>query len=128
MNKRLEDLARRAASIERDSWQLFWGTVAECSSILKEINPVHRRPFLAVVVQDLHKAQNGLCALCRKPVSAGEWEIDHKVPFCYGGDNQSANLQIAHVSCNRSKGRQVDVWDLLRYLEGRYQSLRRPYP
>lgn len=128
MSKPLPDLLVKAETIEHDYWELFWGTVAECTSILKEIDPVHRRPFLAVVIQDLHKAQNGLCALCKRSVSPSEWEIDRKVPFCYGGDNQIANLQIAHASCNRSKGSQVDVWELLRYLEGRYQSLRRLPP
>lgn len=126
MSKHLDDLARQASSIEQDSWHHFWGTVAECSSILNEIDPIRRRPFLAAVVQDLLGAQNGICPLCPLPLSTDDWEVDHKIPFCYGGDNQSTNLQLAHMTCNRRKGHQVDAWDLLRYLEGRYQSLRRP--
>ena len=104
-------------------WQFFWGTVVECSSILNEIEPGRRRPWLAVVIQELHQAQGGLCALCGGPVFPSEWEIDHRVPFCYGGGNEPTNLQIAHPSCNRRKGHQVDPMDLLRYLEGRYLNL-----
>jgi 5-methylcytosine-specific restriction endonuclease McrA len=123
MNKRLLDLKEHARLIEQDSWHRFWGTVAACSSILNEIDPLRRRPFLAAIVQDLRAAQNGFCALCKQPLTVDDREVDHKIPFCYGGDNQPTNLQLAHIACNRSKGCQVDVWDLLRYLEGRYQSL-----
>lgn len=124
MSRQLDSLRVRAQEIERATWQFFWGMVVECSSILKEIEPSRRRPWLAVVVQERHQAQGGLCALCSEPVSPSEWEVDHHIPFCYGGGNEPGNLQIAHLTCNRRKGRQVDPMDLLRYLEGRYLNLR----
>jgi 5-methylcytosine-specific restriction endonuclease McrA len=119
---RLDNLSRVASMLERQTWELFWGTVAECSSVLKEIAPTRRRLWLTPVILEIHAAQDGLCALCRAPLSPNEWEIDHRIPFCYGGGNEPTNLQIAHITCNRRKGRQVDPMDLLRYLEGRYQN------
>jgi hypothetical protein len=59
-------------------------------------------------------------ALCGELVSPSEWEVDHRIPFCYGGGNEPANLQIAYLYCNRQKGHQVDPMDLLRSFEGRY--------
>ena len=123
MSERLDRLRDIAAELEQATWQDFWGTVVECSAILKEIEPGRRRPWLAVVIQELHQAQDGRCALCGDPVSPSEWEIDHRIPFCYGGGNEPANIQIAHLYCNRQKGHQVDPMDLLRYLEGRYLNL-----
>jgi 5-methylcytosine-specific restriction endonuclease McrA len=123
VSEQLDRLRYRSAELQQVTWQFFWGAVVECSTILREIEPGRRRPWLAVVIQELHQAQSGLCALCGKPVSPSEWEIDHRIPFCYGGGNEPANLQIAHLSCNRQKGHQVDPMDLLRYLEGRYLNL-----
>ena len=40
-----------------------------------------------------------------------------------GVEVSEASIQIAHLSCNRQKGHQVDPMDLLRYLEGRYLNL-----
>jgi 5-methylcytosine-specific restriction endonuclease McrA len=123
VNEHLDRLRDSVAELQLATWQYFWGTVVECSAILKEIEPSRRRPWLAVVIQELHQAQGGRCALCGDPVSPSEWEIDHRIPFCYGGGNEPANVQIAHLSCNRQKGHQVDPMDLLRYLEGRYLNL-----
>jgi 5-methylcytosine-specific restriction endonuclease McrA len=123
MNSRLDRLAREADDSERRRWEILWTTVVECSSILNEIAPGRRRLWLVRVIEEILQAQGGLCALCGEPVIPTEWEVDHRIPFCYGGGNEPANLQIAHLKCNRSKGRQVDAMDLLRYLEGRYQNL-----
>ena len=123
MNEKLDRLHRLSASLERETWQVFWGTVVECSSILQEIDPGRRRLWLSVVIEERLRSQNGLCALCNEPLSPNEWEVDHRIPFCYGGGNEPVNLQIAHTLCNRRKGHQVDPMDLLRYLEGRYRNL-----
>jgi 5-methylcytosine-specific restriction endonuclease McrA len=122
MSARLDKLDRKASMLERQNWEVFWGTVVECSVILKEIAPSQRRPWLARVIEEIQASQGGVCPLCGEPLLPNEWEIDHRIPFCYGGGNEPANLQIAHLACNRRKGRQVDPMDLLRYLEGRYQN------
>lgn len=50
----------------------------------------------------------GVCMICSLPVDrAGAWEIDHKVPLSKGGEHSYANTQLAHRSCNRSKGARV---------------------
>ncbi len=123
MSGRLDKLNSDGGWLKREAWEVFWGTVVECSSILIQIAPGHRKPWLARVIQEIHEAQGGLCSLCSKPVFPSDWEVDHRIPFCYGGGNEPANLQIAHLKCNRRKGHQVDPMDLLRYLEGRYLNL-----
>jgi hypothetical protein len=122
MSVRLDKLDCEASMLERQTWEVFWGTVVECSAILKEIAPSQRRPWMARVIEEILESQGGVCPLCSEPLLPNEWEIDHRIPFCYGGGNEPANLQIAHLTCNRRKGRQVDPMDLLRYLEGRYQN------
>jgi 5-methylcytosine-specific restriction endonuclease McrA len=49
-------------------------------------------------------------------------DVDHKIPFCYGGGHERTNLQLAHASCNRSRQSSVAPRDLLRYLESRYMN------
>ncbi|KRF39989.1 hypothetical protein ASH01_19565 [Terrabacter sp. Soil811] len=66
--------------------------------------------------------QSGLCALCEEPMQRDDVDVDHKIPFSYGGGHERANLQLAHSSCNRSRRNSVDPRDLLRYLEDRYMN------
>jgi 5-methylcytosine-specific restriction endonuclease McrA len=49
--------------------------------------------------------------------------VDHVIPFSWGGGNERANIQVVHSVCNRQKGRKVDPIDLLIYLEDRYMNL-----
>lgn len=122
MSKELDDIKGYSQEIECATWNEFWGNVAECSDILKQIDPNRRRPWLAGVIQDLHRNQGGVCALCGEPVELGAHHVDHVIPFSYGGGNEPANLQITCPDCNRKKRNKVDPWDLLRYLEGKYQN------
>jgi 5-methylcytosine-specific restriction endonuclease McrA len=119
-----EDLKKRAASIELHAYHEFWGNLIECSQILNMMAPAKRRPWLAQVLQELHTMQNGLCALCGQSLTFDDIDVDHKIPFCYGGGNERGNIQLAHSACNRSKRAEVDPQDLLRYLEDRYMNLR----
>ena len=43
------------------------------------------------------------CYLCLKSVGFGEDNLEHKMPISRGGDNEYANLAIAHKSCNCKK-------------------------
>lgn len=52
-----------------------------------------------------------ICQLCHKPVSQdapkrSKWSasIDHIIPINDGGPHTYANVQLAHLSCNSSKG------------------------
>lgn len=118
----LEDLQKRARRLEEDSYRELWTLVAETASALKDLTPNQRRPWLASVIQDLSFEQEGLCAICDEPLGEIGVEIDHAIPFCYGGGNERSNIQLAHSGCNRSKRTSVDPHDLLLYLEDRYMN------
>lgn len=65
----------------------------------------------------LWQDQEGICALCGKPMPptradvahATLWKkwrptFDHITPRARGGDDDVANLQLAHATCNKRKG------------------------
>jgi len=69
---------------------------------------------------DLWAKQDGLCAICSKPMPRGRFEVphatlwkklrptfDHIRPRSKGGGDDPANLQLAHARCNKQKG---DSW------------------
>jgi 5-methylcytosine-specific restriction endonuclease McrA len=116
------DLAARSQRLVDDSYRELWATVAETASILSEIDPPRRRPWLVHILDELHQEQGGWCALCGAELNRVDIEVDHIIPFCYGGGNERGNIQLVHVSCNRSKRATVDVQDLLRYLEDRWMN------
>jgi 5-methylcytosine-specific restriction endonuclease McrA len=50
----------------------------------------------------------GVCGICGKPVEMNSnWELDHIVPLSKRGPHSYANVQLAHMKCNRSKGNRV---------------------
>ena len=62
--------------------------------------------------------QNGLCALCGKPMPATRADVahatlwkkwrptfDHIIARGRGGSDTPENLQLAHAICNKKKGR-----------------------
>ena len=118
------ELRDRAQKLADAAHRDFWTSVVECSELLQEIALTRsRKLWLVGVLLELHRDQNGLCALCDESLVLGEHEVDHIIPFCYGGGNERANIQLAHPKCNKSKGKQVDPKDLLRYLQDRYMNL-----
>ena len=53
---------------------------------------------------------SNVCAICGDPIDTTlKWpdpysaSVDHKTPINRGGTNHPANLQAAHLRCNRSK-------------------------
>ncbi|KCZ56406.1 hypothetical protein HY29_08930 [Hyphomonas beringensis] len=65
----------------------------------------------------LWEAQEGLCALCGKPMPASRAEMDHAtlwkkwrptydhiIALARGGPDHESNLQLAHALCNKRKG------------------------
>lgn len=117
------ELRSRAEAVKENTFRDFWTLVVECASILREIAPNRRRPWLAKVITEVYEKQDGLCALCGRPLESGEYHVDHVIPFCYGGGNERTNLQLAHPECNLEKKAAVDPYDLLRYLEDRYMNI-----
>jgi len=119
----IDDLMQRARAIERRSFNELWTLVVETASVLTEIDPPRRRAWLASVVERMVEEQDGFCGLCGLSLSNDAVEVDHIIPFCYGGGNERDNLQVTHMRCNREKRNSVDPVDLLRYLEDRYMNL-----
>jgi 5-methylcytosine-specific restriction endonuclease McrA len=119
----LRDLSERANRLAEAADRELWTLVAETASVLKELNPgPPRRLWLQSVVNEMWDAQGGACAICGSAMRRDEVDVDHRIPFCYGGGHERENLQLAHPSCNRSRRSGVDPRDLLRYLESRYMN------
>lgn len=116
----LAGLQQRAEDLAAESYAELWALVAEAASVLLQVAPTRRRPSLVSVLHELRDEQGGLCALCSEPLGDAELEVDHRIPFCYGGGNERGNIQVAHAGCNRRKRAAVAPRDLLRYLEDRY--------
>lgn len=52
----------------------------------------------------IYDRDRGVCQLCRRPVSTDEYDIDHIVPWLYGGAwFDPSNLRLACRPCNRSR-------------------------
>lgn len=123
MSERYQKILDQMSEIEEGWFREYWATLAECSDILRELSPSKGRKVIGTAIRELHRKQGGKCALCGESVDIREAEVDHIIPFCYGGGNERGNIQLAHGVCNRSKGAQVDPDDLLRYLEDRAVNL-----
>jgi len=123
MSRMLDRISDQVVKQQISTFNTLWKVVEDCASILKEISPGHRRPWLMHVVVEIYEAQGGVCPCCRKAIDFGQWHVDHVIPFSWGGGNERGNLQVLHPRCNQQKGDVVDVFDLLRYLEDRYMNL-----
>lgn len=118
-----ENLLNRAKKLEDNNYNDLWTLVVRSATVLKEIDPKHRKPWLWHVIIDIYDEQGGKCAICGKSIKLGEHEVDHKIPFVYGGGNERGNLQLVHRKCNNAKRAQVSPRDLLCYLEDRCMNL-----
>jgi len=58
--------------------------------------------FTRVDIAALYRQQEGRCYYCGVTLDA--YEIEHKTPIARGGTHWPANLAVACVPCNRSKG------------------------
>ena len=120
---RIRQIANEMARIEMASWDDLWSVVEECSKSLRELAPFRRRPFMVHIINEIYEEQGGTCALCSGPLDLSHLHVDHRIPFTWGGGNERGNLQLAHPRCNQSKGEQVDLRELIPYLESRYMNL-----
>jgi 5-methylcytosine-specific restriction endonuclease McrA len=46
----------------------------------------------------------GICGICSQLVPFATFTVDHIKPLSKGGHHKPSNLQIAHATCNSSKG------------------------
>ena len=65
-------------------------------------------PFTNLEVFERDSWVCGLCSLLVDPDAAypdpGSASLDHVVPLSRGGEHSLSNVQLAHLSCNVSKG------------------------
>jgi CRISPR/Cas system Type II protein with McrA/HNH and RuvC-like nuclease domain len=122
MGNKFEEIKNKSERLKENSFRDFWTEVVECSALMKQLDPIQRRPWIAHVICEMYEEQAGKCALTGHPLD-GSFEVDHIVPVSYAGGNERTNLRLVSLSANRSRGnRGVDPHDLLRYLEDRYQN------
>ena len=114
---RRAELLRRAQDLAMDSQTKFGFEVHELADEMRSLQQASRRPWLEDVVLDLLAEQGDRCSLCDGRLALDEYEVDHIVPFVYGGGNEHANIQLVHPSCNRSKGTEIAPELLLRHLQ-----------
>jgi 5-methylcytosine-specific restriction endonuclease McrA len=119
---RRSELLRRAQDLALDSGSKFGFEVHEAVAEMQSLHDATRRPWLEDVVLDLLADQDGRCALCEGTLELDEHEVDHIVPFVYGGGNEQANIQLVHPGCNRRKGADISPEVLLRHLEDLYMN------
>lgn len=64
------------------------------------------KEIIEVVYEKNHSRNGGIlvCYLCCKPILGEKGNLEHKTPISRGGTNDLANLDVAHASCNLSKG------------------------
>ncbi|QBI21046.1 HNH endonuclease [Egibacter rhizosphaerae] len=114
---RRSELLREAQDLAVDSRTKLGFEVHEAADEMQPLQKPTRRPWLEDVVLDLLADQDDRCALCDGTLELDEHEVDHIVPFVYGGGNEQANIQLVHPRCNRSKGADIPPEALLRHLE-----------
>ena len=53
--------------------------------------------------QVVYDRDGGVCGICHEPVLRRGFEVDHIKPLSKGGEHSYANVQAAHMRCNRRK-------------------------
>jgi 5-methylcytosine-specific restriction endonuclease McrA len=68
-----------------------------------------------VTINQIHKADKGICQICGKEVDISiPWpkpsspSIDHIIPINHGGEHSYRNTRLTHLSCNTSRGDKYD--------------------
>ena len=56
-----------------------------------------------ITLKKLYIRDKGICGICGKPVPSKQASPDHIKPLGKGGTHTWDNIQLAHVSCNKSK-------------------------
>lgn len=73
------------------------------------ITPRTSRPKIPHHVrQAVLDRDQGVCGICGGEVPPTDIELDHIVPFAYGGPDTEENLRVTHSACNRRRGARID--------------------
>ena len=96
----------------------------KCAAANKRYRETHREQYLATKLrnENIRRARklgveheaieplvvlerdDGICGICGKDVDPMSFEMDHIIPLARGGSHTYANMQVAHMPCNRRKG------------------------
>jgi hypothetical protein len=79
MSDKFEELRQRSKSLKDRSFKELWTEVVECSELMKELDPNHRRPWIPDVIWQMYEEQGGNCALTGLPLDS-TFEVDHIIP------------------------------------------------
>lgn len=123
---RFAKLAEQMGDIQRVAWDEAWLYAEDCSVTIRDMPHHRRKKVAAALITEMLDAQNGLCPICDQPIersTLGAFHVDHVIPFTWGGGYERDNLQVTHPSCNMSKGNDVDLRDLVPYLERKAEEL-----
>jgi len=52
----------------------------------------------------IYDKNNGICQICKKPVTWKNFHADHIIPWTKGGKTTISNGQCTHSKCNIKKG------------------------
>ena len=55
--------------------------------------------------QVVFERDEGVCGICGGVVERDRFDVDHVIPLALGGEHSYENARLAHVSCNRRRGR-----------------------
>lgn len=77
----------------------------------RAVQKAHRRRAQAVEAgvepyrrEDIFNRDGWRCHICSRHVARKDASIDHLIPISKGGSDAPANVRIAHLSCNISRG------------------------
>jgi 5-methylcytosine-specific restriction endonuclease McrA len=94
------------ARASREKWKLANRDKAH------EIKQTRRARELGAFVEVVNRITvyengNGICGICKKPVSLSSFHVDHIIPISRGGLHCYGNTQPAHPSCNLRKSNKI---------------------
>ena len=68
-----------------------------------ERHPLPRKKIPAEMRERIYRMFGGRCAYCGQPIELSEMQVDHVMPYVYGGPDEEDNFLPACEVCNRVK-------------------------
>lgn len=62
-----------------------------------------------ISLHELYHRDQGICGICGEEVLPSDASMDHTVSIALGGKHIWDNVQLAHLTCNKRKGRGKDA-------------------
>jgi 5-methylcytosine-specific restriction endonuclease McrA len=128
---RLRALVERASDQSRDAEKRVREELKHLIDLLREAQPIIRTTAWPIqVIIHIAEKQNWRCPAPECPygdellrLDTQTHHVDHIIPWCMGGGNETANIQILHATCNLRKGARASIDDVIRYLQGRLRNI-----